>query len=518
MRKIFFHIPLAFGLFMTACSDDGPIEYPALEEITITLDKETYTGAIGDMLTIEPEISGEIPESDLHFYWEVGHGEGYGDHAEFTPVAEGRRLELKCELGPLFPAPGTYTLRVRAKQNSLNRDFYSRHFKLKITGQTGLMVLYDTAGLSDIALIRDFTESDCEDIPDFYSRANGGEKIPGRGRFLTQLQGGTVSFGNYHSVIAVTDLGNAGADYLTMKSIPGGWNAMLFKGGFNRGVPENVVYASDNPMAEYQEVYIIDGGEIYGRQNSEFVLRPAIGTSENAYINSYDLAPYAVVSDQSTYQVWLFDKRSRGFVGVTNPIAVFMNGAAHAGSVMKVFTPGGAFNPSRMRADLEFMSEGGEPGHLLAVMKRDNGERFLADINTRPVDMAQTAEAVYPLDFSRTGQIIGYDFCPQFPSRACCYAYTSGNIYRLNAGGKDSGPVPVSVEWPEGLGPAAGETITAIKTFIYDGKPMMAVGIWDGSVGSASIYSVDSTDGTLDSLITSVSVSGRITAFCLKHI
>lgn len=128
---------------------------------------------------------------------------------------------------------------------------------------------------------------------------------------------------------------------------------------------------------------------------------------------------------------------------------MFLNGAAHAGSVAKVFTPGGAFNPSRMRADLEFMSGGGEPGHLLAVMKRDNGERFLAYINTTPAEMSQTAEAVYPLDLSTIGEVLGYDFCLQFPSRACCYAYTSGNIYRLNAGGSAAEAVPQAVEWPE---------------------------------------------------------------------
>lgn len=515
-RNIF--ILLLLPLFLNACSDDGPVDYPELEEISIKLDKELYTGAIGDVLTIEPEVSGEIPADDLSYFWEVGHGEGYGDHTAFTPVFEGRRLELKCELGPLFPAPGTYTLRVRAKQNSLNRDFYSSHFKLKLTGQTGLMALYGAGGQSDIALIRNFTESECTVKDDFYSRANGGEKIPGTGRFLTQLQGGSVTFGNYHSVIAVTDLGNAGANYLTMEAIPGGWNAMLFKGGFNRGIPENIVYASDDPMIDYQDVYIIDGGEIYGRQNSEFVLRPAIGTSENAYINTYDLAPYVFPARESNYRVWLFDRKSRGFVGVTNPVAVFLNGAAHAGSVAKVFTPGGAFNPSRMRADLEFMSGGGEPGHLMAVMKRDNGERFLADINTTPAEMSQTAEAVYPLDLSTIGEVLGYDFCPQFPSRACCYAYTSGNIYRLNAGGSAAEAVPQAVEWPEDAALAPGETITAMKTLLYEGRPLMAVGTWNGTEGMVRVYSVDPSDGAFGRLCSSAPLPGQIAAFCLKHI
>lgn len=248
------------------------------------------------------------------------------------------------------------------------------------------------------------------------------------------------------------------------------------------------------------------------------MLRPAIGTSENAYINTYDLAPYVFPARESNYRVWLFDRKSRGFVGVTNPVAVFLNGAAHAGSVAKVFTPGGAFNPSRMRADLEFMSGGGEPGHLMAVMKRDNGERFLADINTIPADIAQTAEAVYPLDFSGAGEVLGYDFCPQFPSRACCYAYTSGNIYRLNAGGPESGGFPAPAEWPDGEALGAGETITAIKTFVYEGVPLMAVGTWNGTEGMVRVYSVDPSDGAFGRLCSSAPLPGQIAAFCLKHI
>ena len=205
-------------------------------------------------------------------------------------------------------------------------------------------------------------------------------------------------------------------------------------------------------------------------------------------------------------------------MGDTNPVAVFLNGAAHAGSVAKVFTPGGAFNPSRMRADLEFMSGGGEPGHLLAVMKRDNGERFLADINITPAEMSQTAEAVYPLDLSPIGEVLGYDFCLQFPSRACCYAYTSGNIYRLNAGGSAAEAVPQAVEWPEDAALAPGETITAMKTLLYEGRPLMVVGTTDGTAATVRTYSVDPAIGALTALLSSYTLPTPVAAFHLKHI
>lgn len=505
------------GVF-SGCSDNDFVEYPELEELSISLDRQEYTCAIGDMLSIVPEVSGAIPESDLAFYWEVGHGEGYGDHAKFSAIAETRNLSMKCELGLLFPSPATYTMRIRAKQISNGRDFYSKHFRLKITGKTGLMAMYGHDGESDIALIRDITDSGGEVLGHFYSDANGGLKIPGTGRFLTQLQGGEVSFANYHSIIAVTDRCGIGADYLTMAEIPGGWNGLLFKGGFNRGEPQNIVYSSPNPMEQYQEVYIIDGGEIYGRQNSQFVLRPAIGTSSNAYINFYDLAPYAYTSRESKYHVWLFDKKSKAFVGVTNTIAVFMNGAAHAGSVMKVFAPGGAFNPLRMRSDLVFMAGGGEPGHLLAVMRRDNGGLFIAELNTAPADPAGTAQAVYELDTTGLDEILGYDFSSHSPSRECCYLYTRKSVYRLYLDGKGTAVVPRPITWPEGAVPAGGREITLMKTIHYDGMNIMVIARWDGTEGEVSCYSIDESTGNAAALLSSYTLPGKIEAVHIKHI
>lgn len=504
---------------LNSCSDNEIAEYPILEELTISLDKEEYSCAIGDIIYIEPEISGDIPQSDLSFYWEVGHGEGYGGNATFTPVACTRNLDMECRLGELFPTPGTYTLRVRVKQASNGRDFYSSHFKLKITGRTGLLALYSDNGQSDIALIRDITDSNSAVHHRFYSEANGGRKIPGTGRFLTQLQGGSASYSNYHSIIAVTDKSGIGANYLTMEEIPGGWNAILFKGAFNRGIPENIIYSSENPMAQFQEIYIIDGGEIYGRQNSEFVLRPAIGTSSNAYIDFYDIAPYAYVSHGGNYQVWLFDKKSQAFVGVTNIISVFMNGAADAGAVAKVFTPGGKFNPSRMKADLVYMAEGGQANHLLAVMKKADGNLFVAELDTAPADMSGTAKAIYELDTSCTGDPLGYDFCSHSPSRECCYLYTADNIYRLNIGGNSTSPSPQPITWPENTSAiSADEKITAMATLSFSGVNIMVVATWNGKTADVKSFTIDSNSGNPTRLLSSYDIPGKIAAFHIKHI
>lgn len=511
-------ISLCIGLLTAGCSDNVP-EYIELDDLNIRLNQQLYTCAIGDMLYIEPEISGTLSEDGLIFDWEVGQGEGYGDHARFSSIAQMRNLSIECSLGPLFPSPGTYTLRVHARQPSSGRDFYSPHFKLKITGKTGLMVLYEKDGQSDIALIRDFINQNSGSVIEtYFSSSNEDRKIPGSGKFLTQLQGGETTFFNYHAVIAVTDETSVGADYLTMKEIPDGWNELLFKGNFNRKQPENITYSHSDPMYKYQEVYLIDGGEIYGRQCSEFVLRPAIGTSSNAYINFYDIAPFVYVSHGGTYQVWLFDKKSRGFVGITNIISVFMNGEAHAGSVVKVFTPGGKFNPSRMRADMIYMAEGAESGHLLAVMEKDNGEKFLAELNTTPGDPSGTAQAIYDFDSPVSDDILGFDFSSHAPSRKCCYFFTRNRLFRFSPDGAGSAIIPQPINENGRPGLQDNEELTVVKTLRYDDGDIMLIASWDGSKAMVLCYSYDLLTGDVGNLISSWIIPGKVSDIYIKHI
>lgn len=511
-------ISFCLELIAVGCSDSVS-EYIELDDLNICLDQQLYTCAIGDMLYIEPKITGTLPEDELIFDWEVGQGEGYGDHARFSSIAQMRNLSIECALGPLFPSPGTYTLRIHARQLSSGREFYSPHFNLKITGQTGLMILYGKEGQSDIALIRDFTnQNNGSVIETYFSSSNEDRRIPGSGKFLTQLQGGETSFFNYHAVIAVTDETSVGADYLNMTEIPDGWNKLLFKGNFNRKQPENITYSNSDPMYKYQEVYFIDGGEIYGRQCSEFVLRPAIGTSSNAYINFYDIAPFVYTSHGGTYKVWLFDKKSRGFVGITNIISVFMNGEAHAGSVVKVFTPGGKFNPSRMRADLIYMAEGAESGHLLAVMEKDNGEKFLAELNTIPDDPSETAQAIYDFNHTVSEDILGFDFSSHTPSRKCCYFYTHNRIFRFSPDGNGTAICPQPINGNGRPGLQDNEELTVMKTLKYNDNNIMLIASWDGSKAKILCFSYDLFSGDVNSLISSWTISGKVSDVHIKHL
>lgn len=221
MKQLIIYYSIITLMLCSACNNDEP-QYADLPELEVNLSQSEYVCALGNVIRITPQIHTDISNDDLAFYWEVGQDQGYSNRTKFTPIFEGRNLEYTCELNEVFNTPSTYTMRLRIKQLSNNRDFYSQHFKLRITGQTGLMILYGDAQSSDIALVADelFTEISSDQkyiLPQYFSDNNQGRKIPGEGRFITQLQGGHAKYANYHSVLAVTDVSSAAADYISMQ-------------------------------------------------------------------------------------------------------------------------------------------------------------------------------------------------------------------------------------------------------------------------------------------------------------
>lgn len=478
-------LSLAAVMLIGGCSNSDKFEYIDLESLQVTIGCEEYSVALGDVLSIEPVITSNIQPTDLSYSWEVGYNQIGAGNARFTPFATTRDLAYRCELSDQFPAPGRYTVRLHVKQISADRDFYSSHFTINITGQTGVMVLYNVADACDIALIK----GDDSVIPNFYSSSNDGRRIPGKGKWLTQLRGGNPGVGNYHSVLAITDLGSVAAHYITMEGEHDGWNSSLFLGSFNKGIPEGISYIGDDPLSAYQNVYIFDGGEVYGRQASQYVLRPALGNTDNAYAQGFDLFPAAIAAGNGArYQLWLFDRGSRAFIGITNIVGVFMNGPADVSSVMKVFAPGGAFNPSRMRALMLHMGLGGDDRHIFAVMKRDGGDKFVAEIDMMPDDVTKTAANLYELSVldgiaeadkfaysNLTGRRVYYASGERLLS---CVLNTDGSI-------TEAGEIPLS---GADFGPIA--EITTLDVIQLNGAPHLAVGVSSaaGQQQSGALY------------------------------
>ena len=296
-----------------------------------------------------------------------------------------------------------------------------------------------------------------------------------------------------------------------MQEQPGGWNALLFVGDFNRNQPESVTYSSADPTYAYQEVYIVDGGEIYGRQAAEFVLRPAIGTSENAYIQLFDISKYVITPPYgSPYQLWMFDNKSNSFIGVTNIMGVFLNGAADAGSVYKIFESGGAFNPSRMKADLVYMAKGGLPNHLLAVMEDSEGTLFLADLNLLPEANGKMAFAKYDLsNLEGINEAFAYAFVENSPSGQCYYA-TADAVYEFFANGENLTPESRQLD----LTPS-GNKITLLKSFAVDGSRFLAIASLSPS-GEGELVIADAQSP--NRILRTYQMPGQISDVCIKHI
>ena len=124
----------------------------------------------------------------------------------------------------------------------------------------GLMVLHGDGISSDIGMIvaEEFywsvpTETvEAQVYPAYYSEANGGEKIAGRGQQVIEsdLSSGPV---DYITVIALTDESSTVAYPKTMVK-QGEWND-LFAGGLNENVPRGLAVVTSN-------LYAFDGDDI----------------------------------------------------------------------------------------------------------------------------------------------------------------------------------------------------------------------------------------------------------------
>ena len=60
-------------MFLSGCYDDkGGNDYDGvLPNVIITLPETTYSGSIGDKISIKPTVPTDIAASDLHYIWEV---------------------------------------------------------------------------------------------------------------------------------------------------------------------------------------------------------------------------------------------------------------------------------------------------------------------------------------------------------------------------------------------------------------------------------------------------------------
>lgn len=524
------------ALFLMSCYEDkGNYDYTELSEVSISFPTTDYTRAIGTTLSVVPQVQTDITENDLQYLWEVGCGSSVtGGRPEFRLLQKGRELSYDCRITELMPAPGTYVLRLHVIQTSSQRDFYSKPLNLTLSGLTGMMVLHDTDAKSDIGIItanefRPVTqgeEVETHIFANYFSEANGGNKIDGIGRLLLQLRGGSAAYHNYHSVVAVTDRTNVAAGYGGLTIQKGGWSDLLFYGNLNRNQPQGIFfYGSRDPMYTYQSVYIFDGGELFCRQNAEYVIRPSLG-GERAYMSGYDLAPYIIKPSSSKLggvQVYLFDNLSKQFLISTNEWGVLMSSTPNEKYLARLNVPAAHINPAEFNADLLYWGIGGLNNHSLAVMRRADGSCFLFEMDmTTGSDFSLIPVATYEMDqLTDIDNVSHYAFIEEGNTIYACFYATPNGVYRFTVDGQGTA---LEAEPLKFLGGSeldfAGEQVTMLKIINHQDRDMMLIATYNKSTAMGTLHTmtIDPVNGSVTGEVKSYGGFGHITEVCLKHL
>lgn len=500
MKKIFCIFWTMILLY--SCYDDkGNYDYRDLEDVNIVLPEESYSLCFGTRLQIsEVIVTTDIPEKDLIYHWEVLADTLGARWEQYISISEGKQLDYIFEKDELlFPEDGTYQLRLNAMQISSGRHFYSDVVELTLVEQPspcGALVLHGDEDSSDIGIIiadefqltSPSVTTQPQILPHYYSETNGGVKITGRGRQVLQSYGSDgQTYPDYVVIIALTDKSSAVTHAKTMQR-KGDLNT-LFVGNLNQGNPEFCQLISN-------ELYVIDGGDIFIKQST----RPSFTVpSFVAADHAYDFYPYIWHPTQTTLMRGLFfDQASRGFVGLSNMGMTNFNNFFSINALEGGEVPDLPFNPADMQADLLYMEEGGAPNHFLAVMRDDNGNYFMAELDAAAESNAKVPQYKYPLSHIsdiQNGVVINWAFGSSYINM-CYYATASGVCQFAADAGQTVAPQPLRTQSNEEV--KFGEEITLMKILkpeigkgYYMSNIEMVVGTYGGTSGSGKLYSME---------------------------
>ena len=496
MKKTYSIIMLFMALLAMACYDDkGNYDYTELGEVEITFPQTQYQGYFGEVLEIEPTITTDIPEDDLEYFWEVernGVVDGVQYYfTEFVPIDTGKVMQFNChEIEFTIPGEGAYSLRLNVTQLSTGCHYYSDIVTMDIrygTVYRGAMVLHGDGTSSDVGFIgkpefQVTAETTFEEalIPNFYSQQNNGEKIPGKGEWLMQNYSAMINayvpmMPTILKTVIATDQGAVLVDRNLVKE--GEWND-LFYGNLNEGDPEGLFWNGEQFVA-------FDGGTaFFKRYNTDYFTTPwpmiDYNTEEEM---DWSLSPMMIYSDFEMATLG-FDTKSRAFIDMDPGW-----GLGNDGEGLVIHAEKDGRDLSDMQADLLYLSCGGEVGHAVAVMKGDDDNNFIVELNLDTEDHAEVYYANYDLANIPVDQVVDWAFGTSRP--AACYYATSSQIFHFELReGQSINPQPLSLSLD-------GE-ITLMKLMKPEGfdsyylaNKLLVIGTYAGTPGSGKLYSVE---------------------------
>lgn len=533
MKKKIFNIMMMAIVAVAAIScydeQEGNDFDTRLPDVEIVIPNTTYSGSLGQVITIEPQVKTEIPENDLDYFWEVSGNRSNDFGREFyTPLVsddeQGKTLTYTCKLDSNITSLNkSYKCRLRAHQKSTGRDFYSAdNFTITIQGITGLMVLYSEGAGSDVGvLMADEFMPKASSLPEkpsvtnaLYSAVNG-SKLEGEGVSIYQGVPSYIStaYQDRCRILVHTDKTWTWLNRNDL-SVYGDWNAIFYLQGdrkVNAGNPKG--FSMVNSWA-----YAFDGDDVFIYQPSSQAqcLFPTFTPELVCTGHTFSFAPTACYVTSSGIQQLLYansvdgDMMRKGFVGISN------GGLQNIDMFTKLLDTGMdavPFNPGSMKADL-IKAKTDQRTHVVAVMKGDAshesfaGKYFLVDLYTKAAAAGNSGmQGIPQLILGMDGLTeVGSAFAFDFGSTQNMYYYaTHSAVYHYGLDGTMLAPSQ-KLCMTDGSSISFNGEITMMKMFDtgsvkrHDTDEILLVATWDGSKSTLYALHLDTMTGNVAKL------------------
>lgn len=534
MKKtaIYAFLPVMVAL-AAACSDQqGGNDFDTvLPDVSITIAKAAYGGAIGQTINLEATVSTEIAGSDLRYRWEVeGSLRNNSGFPTFSPLVDdeqqGLNIQYTCRLSDNIPEVNTpLPMRVMCEQISTGRRFYSNTATLTVTGINGLMILHGDDNQSDVGVLSgaDFTPADIavpEEttvVADYYSGANGGRMVPGKGvlvmQCLTHLPYGDASK-NCHIYIN-TDQTVEVAHFNDFRHYRQ-WSEMFYDSGSPVGqAGAGKLFIARNSMYcvgfDNDRFYTFDPAH-----QTQFLFPFPFNQDVSMDGNYFSFDPWFIDVHYSRILYLMYCKTvngrdQKGFVGVTQ----FLPGAMR---ISLLDTKGDAvpFNPGNMDAELETMCTNANLD-VLAVLRgratnaRFPGQYFMVMMSPQNNTGGESGCSNIPRFIASLGAFpeiedhVGFDFGP---TPNMCYYATRSRIYHFGLDGASGISGPRLLVMTDGAPVQVQGRITMMKLLdtpnvrLHQSTPMLMCATYDGTEARLYAMKIDSSTGQVLSIST----------------
>lgn len=528
--KILLALPL---LVAAACSDKaGGNDFDTImPEVKITIAKEAYGGAIGQTLELTASVRTDIDQSDLKFYWEVqGVLTNSAGRPTFTSLVDdadqGLNIRYTCRLSDNITDVNTpLPMRVMAVQTSTGRRFYSNMVTLTVTGINGLMILHGDENESDVGVLSapEFTPADIAFpetstvVPDYYSAANGGRKIKGKGTMIlqciTHIIYGDVPE-NSHIYIN-TDKTVEIAHYNDFSHYRT-WRDMFYECDANRNLTDRgKLFIAKNSM------YCVgfNDGRFYTfdpAHQTQFLFPFPFSQDIAMDGNAFTFDPFFCDVHYSRILYLMYcnsvnGKPQKGFVGVTQ----FLPGAMRI-NLLDTKDDAVAFNPGDMEAELITMCTNSNLD-VAAVLKglptnsRFPDQYFMVLLSPQNNTGGESGNADIPRfitglsNFPDIDNPVAFDFGAT--PNMCYYASRSG-VYNFGLDGTTGISAPRRLVMSDGTPLSFEGEITMLKLLdspnisTHDSTPLLMCATHDGTQARLYAMRIDSSTGHVDSLST----------------